>query len=130
MKKISYYLLAAVFAIAFAACSGGTTKSEAPAKEPVKTEPAAVVAPEPVAPAPAPSLTPAEMLKNFQDYAKAYGEAFNSITKDPKKYSDLAKQSQKQVSDMEQIKGKLTPKQLQAYQKALDIVLKVNRGGK
>ena len=126
MKKISLYFFTVVLATVFAAC-GGSTKTDESAKEPEKIEPVKeVVAPEPVAPA----LTPAEMLKSFQEYAKAYGEAHNNIAKDYKKYSELAKQSQKRVSDMEKIKSQLNAKQLQAYQKALDIVVKVNRGGK
>jgi len=128
MKKNFLYLVTIVSVIVFTACSG-STKSDTPAKEPVKVDTVkTVAAPEPVAPTP--TLTPAEMLKSFQDYAKAYGEAFNNIAKSPQKYSELAGQSQKRVNDMEQIKSQLTKKQLQDYQKALDIILKVNSVGK
>ena len=128
MRKISVFLLTAILMIAFAACSGAK-KTEAPAEEPVKTEVAEMaVASEPQPEAPA--LNPAEMLKEFQEYAKAYGEAFNNLKKDPKKFSELSGQSQKRVADMEKIKSELNAKQLQDYQKAIDIVLKVNRGGK
>jgi len=126
MKKISASICAVVLVMAFTACGGGT-KAKAPAEEPVKTEVVEeVVAPEPAAPA----LSPAEMLKNFQEYAKTYGEAFNNVSKDPKKYSELAGQSKNRVEEMEKIKESLNKKQLEEYQKSLDIVLKVNRGGK
>ena len=122
MKKIFAFLFTVVLVISFTACDGAK-KTKAPAEEPVKSE---VVAPEPETPA----LSPTEMLKAFQEYAKAYGEAFNNISKDPRKFSELSKQSQKQVTDMEKIKSELNAKQLQEYQKALDIILKVNKGGK
>jgi len=130
MKKISVFLLSFVLVIAFTACNR-TKNTKAPAEEPVKTVVAEKVEePAPPPPPPAPVLSPAEMLKDFQAYAKAYGEAFNNIAKDLKKYQELAKESQKRVADMEKIKDKLNAKQKQDYQKSLDIVLKVNRGGK
>ena len=128
MKKISLVLVTIILITVFTACSGAK-KNEAPAEEPVKSENTeAVVATE--AQPEAPVLNPAEMLKSFQEYAKTYGEAFNNITKDYKKYTELAGQSQKRINEMENIKDKLNKKQLEDYQKALDIVLKVNRGGK
>jgi hypothetical protein len=131
MKKISLYLFTLVFMTAFAACSG-TQKTEAPAEQPVKSDTVATVAtPQPVATdSIAPAKSPAELLKDFQAYAKSYGEAFNSMAKDPGKYQQLAAQSQKWVADMEKIKSQLNPAQLQAYKKACDIVIKVNKGGK
>ena len=127
MKKISLFLVTAILMIAFTSCSGAK-KTEAPAEEPAKSEVVETVAVESQPETPA--LSPAEMLKNFQEYAKAYGEAFNNLKKDPKKFSELSGQSQKRVADMEKIKSELNAKQLQDYQKAIDIVLKVNRGGK
>ena len=125
MKKIFVFLFSFAIMIAFTACDGAK-KDKAPAEETVKTE----TVEEPVAPEPeAPVLSPAEMLKEFQTYAKAYGEAFNNLAKDPKKYTELARESQKRVADMEKIKEQLNTKQKQDYQKSLDIVLKVNRGG-
>jgi len=133
MKKISVFLITAVLMIAFTACSGAK-KSDAPAENPVKKDsieqvatPDSVSTPQPAA---APASNPADMLKDFQAYAKAYGEAFNSIAKDPKKFTDLSGQSQKRVNEMEQIKGQLNAKQLQDYQKALDLIIKINKGGK
>jgi len=129
MKKISLFLVTAILMIAFAACNGAK-KTETPAEEPVKNETvdttAIVSEPQPEAPA----LSPADMLKEFQDYAKAYGEAFNNLAKDPQKYTDLSGQYQKRISDMEKIKSELNAKQLQDYQKAIDIIRQVNSGGK
>ena len=128
MKKITVLLVSAIFVIAFTSCSGAK-KNDASANEPVKTEAAETVnAPEPQPEAPA--LSPAEMLKSFQEYAKAYGDAFNNISKDLKKYSELAGQSKNRIEEMEKIKTKLNKKQAEDYQKALELVLKVNRGGK
>jgi len=131
MKKISLFLVTAIFMIAFTACTGAK-KTDAPTDQPVKSDSIAqVVAVDTTAVVPAaPALTPAEMLKNFQEYAKAYGDAFNNLVKDPNKFSELSKQSKAKVDEMEKIKGGLNPTQLKTYQKALEIVLKVNRGGK
>ena len=136
MKKINVFLVTAILMIAFTACSGAK-KNDAPANEPVKTEAVATTdksEPQLVivedTPAAVPAKSPAEMLKSFQEYAKAYGEAFNNISKDPKKYSELAGQSKKRVDEMESIKSELNKKQAEDYKKALEIVLKVNRGGK
>ena len=126
MKKISTFIFAVVLVIALTACNGGK-KAAAPTEEPVKIEVVEeVVAPEPAAPA----LSPAEMLKNFQAYAKEYGEAFNNISRNPRKYTELSSQSQKKVAEMEQIKSQLNARQLQDYQKALDIIVNVNKGGR
>ena len=134
MKKISIFFVTAILMIAFTACNGAK-KAEAPAEQPVKSDSVTIVAPTPAAPADSiatatPALTPAAMLKNFQAYVKAYGDAYNNAAKDPKKYIELSGQSQKQVADMEQIKSQLNPVQLQAYQKALDLIVKINKGGK
>jgi len=133
MKKIFVFLFVAIFTIAFTSCNGAK-KTEAPAQQPVKSDTVAVVAtPQPAAAdsvAKVPVKKPAEMLKDFQAYAKAYGEAYNNIAKDPAKYSNLAAQSQKMVADMEQIKSQLNPAQLQAYKKACDLIIKINKGGK
>ena len=133
MKKIFVFLFVTIFTIAFTACNGAK-KTEVPAQQPVKSDTVAVVAtPQPAATdsvAQAPAKSPAEMLKDFQAYAKAYGEAYNNIAKDPAKYSTLAAQSQKMVADMDQIKSQLNPAQLQAYKKACDLIIKINKGGK
>jgi len=133
MKKISVFLVTAILMIAFTACNGAK-KTEAPAEQqPVKTDSVTNVAPAAAQDSLAmatPAVNPADMLKNFQAYVKSYGEAYNNIAKDPKKFSDLSKQSQQKVSEMEQIKGQLNPTQLQAYQKAVDIIIKINKGGK
>jgi len=126
MKKFFTFVSAIVLFIAFTACGGGK-KTEAPAEAPVKTE---VVEEAVVTEPAAPALPPAEMLKEFQAFAKAYGEAYNNKVKDPKKYAEMIKLYQKQVSDMEKIKGELNAKQAQDYQKALKIIIDANTGGK
>ena len=129
MKKISTSIFIVVLVIIFTACDGGK-KAQTPAEEPAKIEVVeAVVAPEPPELA-APALSPAEMLKNFQAYAKEYGEAFNSIARNPRKFTELSGQSQKKVAEMEGIKSQLNARQQQDYQKALDIVINVNKGGR
>lgn len=129
MKKISVFFVTAILLIAFTACTGAK-KTEAPAEQPSITDSLkeAVVA-EPIV-EPAPVLAPAEVLKGFQAYAKEYGEAFNNLTKDPKKFTELSKQYQQKISEVEQIKSQLNPKQLKDFQTALDIIIKVNSGGK
>jgi hypothetical protein len=131
MKKISVFLVSAALFIAFTACDGAKT-TKATAEQPVKADTIApAVTPSPAATdSVAPAKSPADMLKDFQAYAKAYGEAFNNLSKSPAKYTELSGKSQKMVADMEKIKTQLNPRQLQDYQKALDIILKVNRGGK
>jgi len=134
MKKISVFFVTAILMIAFAACNGAK-KTEAPAEQSVKTDSVTNVAPAAqdsvAATAPAtPAVNPADMLKKFQAYVKAYGEAYNNITKDPKKYTDLAGQYKQKVDEMEQIKSQLNPTQLQTYQKTVDLLIKINKGGK
>jgi len=131
MKKILTLLFTVVLVMAFTACGGGKkTETPPPAQEPVKVEPVVTpVVEKPEVPAP-PKLSPAEMLKEFQSYAKAYGEAFNNMAKDPKKFTELSRESLKRVADMEKIKDNLNARQKQDYQRSLDIVKKVNSGGK
>jgi len=136
MKKISVFFVTAILMVAFTACNGAK-KTEAPAEQqPVKTDSITNVTPaasqdSTVAATPAtPAASPADMLKSFQAYVKAYGEAYNNIAKDPKKFTDLSGQSQQKVSEMEQIKSQLNPVQLQTYQKAVDLLIKINKGGK
>ena len=129
MKKISVFFVTAILMIAFMACSGAK-KSEAPAEQLTGSDSIAQTVVSDSVTTTAPTLSPAEMLKNFQNYVKAYGEANNNITKDPQKFMELSGQSQKQVDDMEQIKSQLNAAQLQAYQKALGVIIKVNKGGK
>jgi len=134
MKKIFLFFVSAILMIAFTACNG-SKKSEASA-EAVKTDSVTNVAPvaaqDSVAAAvpAAPAASPADMLKNFQAFAKSYGEAFNSIVKNPQKFTELSGQYKQKIADMEQIKDQLNARQLQDYKKALDIIIKVNRGGK
>jgi hypothetical protein len=127
MKKIFIILIAAISVIAISACSG-SKKSETSAQEPANNEPVETV----VAPAEpeAPALSPAEMLKNFQDYAREYGEAFNNLSRNPRRFSELSGQSQKRVAEMEAIKDQLNARQQQDYQRAFDLIVRVNSGGR
>jgi len=126
MKKILTFLISVFFIIAFTACNG-TKKTEAPAAAPIKSDSIAQVA---STDSVVPTKSPADMLKDFQDYVKSYGDAFNNSAKDPQKYITLAGQSQKRVAAMDQVKDQLTPAQLQDYQKARDLIIKINKGGK
>jgi ABC-type glycerol-3-phosphate transport system substrate-binding protein len=127
MKKNSIVLLVIGLSIAFAACSG-TKKSEAPAEEPVKNETVEeVIAPPPPADL---KLSPEKALKAFQDYAKAYAEAYNNIMKAPQKFKELSSQYQARIAEMEKIKSELNEKQQKEYQKAIELIIKVNKGGK
>jgi len=128
MKKISVFLVTTVLFMAFTACNGAK-KSDAPVKDPVKVEEMAPVL-EPQEEVPAVTVTPAEALKNFQDFAKEYAEAFNNISKDPKKFSDLAAKSQKILTEITAMQGQFNKKQLEDYKKAVEIIAKVNSGGK
>jgi len=135
MKKISVFFFTAILMIAFSACNGAK-KTDTPADQPVKSDSVTNVVP--AAPAdstmaavPAtPAISPVDMLKSFQDYVKAYGDAYNNAAKNPQKYAELSGQSQQKVADMEKIKDQLNAAQLQAYQKARDLVIKINNGGK
>jgi hypothetical protein len=126
MKKISIFLFTAVLMISFAACNGAK-KTDAPA-EVIESAPVEEVkAPEAT---PVVELTPAEALKAFQDFAKEYAEANNNISKDPQKFMKLAGQAQQKVADIERLKIDFNAKQLKEYQKAIEIITKVNQGGK
>jgi glucose/arabinose dehydrogenase len=130
MKRISMIIFSVAMIISFAACSGAQKKAEEPkdaAKTAVQKADTLKKAAEETAKV---EITPAEALKAFAAYAKEYAEAHNNITKDPNKYTKLARQSQEKVADMERLKIDFTKKQLEEYEKARDIVLKINRGGK
>ena len=131
MKKISVFLMTAVLIMSFTACSGAK-KADAPAEEPVKVEEVVeeVIEAIEVPQLEASTVKPAEALKNFQDFAKEYAEAFNNIAKDPKKFSDLAAKSTQIITDIAAVAGEFDKKQLEEYQKAAEIIAKVNTGGK
>ena len=126
MKKTSMILFAAALFISFAACSGGSKKSDGTVEEVVETIVDEIAAPQEDYVVP----TPAEALKAFSDYAKEYAESFNNITKDPAKFQKLASQMQQKVADMERLKIDFNAKQLKEYEKAMELVTKVNSGGK
>jgi vacuolar-type H+-ATPase subunit I/STV1 len=77
-----------------------------------------------------PAAKPEEVLKAFQAYVKEYAEAFNNITKDPAKFSSLAAQLNEKVAEIEKVKSSFNKKQLADYQKARDLINKVNNAGK
>jgi hypothetical protein len=126
MQKISISLFIAVLMISFAACSGAK-KAEEPAEVIEKEVVEEFKAPETP---PVVELTPAEALKQFQDYAKEYAEAYNNVAKNPQKYQKLASQMQQKVADIERLKVDFNKKQLQEYQKAVELITKVNKFGK
>jgi ABC-type glycerol-3-phosphate transport system substrate-binding protein len=130
MKRISMIIFAVAMTVSFAACSGAQKKAEEP-KEATKTAAQTTdslkkAAEETVSQ----EVTPAEAVKAFTAYAKEYADAYNNITKDPNKYTKLARQSQEKVADMERLKIDFTKKQLEEYQKAFEIVKKINSSGK
>ncbi|MDR2058409.1 MAG: hypothetical protein LBP83_09070 [Dysgonamonadaceae bacterium] len=93
MKKILLIFFAIVLMVSFAACNGAEkTEPTETVEIGLVTEVAAPETPAPV------ELSPAEVLKAFQEFAKEYGEAFNNITKDQGKYTTLAGQVQKKVA--------------------------------
>jgi ribosomal protein L10 len=123
MKKIFMILFTAALVLSFAACSGGKKVEEV--VETVETEVVEVAPEAPVYVEP----TPAEALKAFEEFAKAYGEAFNALPREAQKFSKLAGQVQGKVADMERFKVNLTPAQIKAYERALKIITDVNSGG-
>lgn len=129
MKRICIIVFNVALITSFAACTQsktGETQVESVAKE--VTEAVEEVKQEVVEEIPA--VKPAEALKAFQTYAKEYVESFNNITKDPAKFSKLAGQLQGKVTEIEKIKSTFSKKQLDDYQKARDLINKVNNAGK
>jgi len=125
MKKISVLLVSVILLAVFTACSGAK-KSETPAEETIKVEDV-VATPEPQVEAIA--VDPAVALKNFQDFAKEYAEAYNNSKKDPKKYTELAAKSTKIVTEIANLQDQFNKKQLEEFQKAVEVIAKINRGG-
>ncbi|GAP72005.1 hypothetical protein SAMD00024442_21_56 [Candidatus Symbiothrix dinenymphae] len=77
----------------------------------------------------APAVVPAVALKEFKALAKSYGEAFNNISKNPKKFQELAVQVQTKAAEIASISDQLKPAQLKEYEKALKLIAEVNAGG-
>jgi DNA repair ATPase RecN len=134
------YLFVAAITVAFAACSGGK-KAETPEESvaiEVETIESAVVDSAAAlvdslgnAVATVPQVeNPAEALKAFEAFAKEYAEAFNNLAKDPAKFQKLGQELQGKVADMERLKEKFDKKQTEAYTKAVELITKVNKGGK
>jgi hypothetical protein len=131
MKKICMIITSVALITSFAACSQAK-KDENKVKEAVEsvaTETAKAVeeVKEEVIPA---DVKPNEALKAFQAYVKEYAESFNNITKDPAKFSKLAGQLQGKVAEIEKIKSTFSKRQLEDYQKARELINKVNNAGK
>jgi hypothetical protein len=125
MKNVIVYLFVAALAVSFAACSGGK-KAEKVVEETRKIVDSVAVPVETIPQA----ENPAEALKAFEAFAKEYAEAFNNLAKDPQKFQKLGKQVQEKVADLERQKVNFDKKQEDAYKKALELISKVNRGGK
>ncbi|GHT59517.1 hypothetical protein AGMMS50239_06350 [Bacteroidia bacterium] len=131
MKKICIIIFSVALITSFAACSQAK-KDENKVKETVESVAAETVkaveeVKQEVVPA---EVKPDEALKAFQAYVKEYVESFNNIAKDPAKFSKLANQLQDKVTEMEKIKSGFSKKQLADYQKARDLINKVNNAGK
>jgi hypothetical protein len=50
--------------------------------------------------------------------------------KAPQKFKELSSQYQIKIEEMEKIKSQLNEKQQKEYQKAIELIIKVNKGGK
>ncbi|MCL1937665.1 MAG: hypothetical protein FWF52_04625 [Candidatus Azobacteroides sp.] len=125
MKKTLFIFLAVAATWLFTACNGAKKTEETPvATEPANTE----VQPASETPAVV-DLSPAEVLKAFQAFAKEYGEAYNNVGKDPQKYTQMVSQLQEKLDNIERVKSSLTPQQLKDYEKAMRIIKDVSRGG-
>jgi len=126
MKKIGMILFALVLFVSFSACNGGSKKAE---QEEVVEE-TIVVVDEVVPQEEVVEKTPAEVLKAFSEFAKEYAEAFNGLPKTITKYQELAKQSQEMIAEVSRAKDGFNAKQLKEYEKALELISNVNKGGK
>ena len=127
MKQIAMILFAAGMMTALTACQqtkNAEEKAETAATEVVEAAKAVVETP-----AAAPEIKPADAIKAFQAFAKEYAEAYNNITKNPVKYTQLAGRYKDQIAEVEKVKDKFTPAQVKAYEKALQIIKDVNSGG-
>jgi uncharacterized protein YpuA (DUF1002 family) len=130
MKKICMIIFSVALITSFAACSQAK-KDENKVKEAVESVAAETAkAVEEVKQEVVAEVKPDEALKAFQAYVKEYAESFNNITKDPAKFSKLANQLQDKVAEMEKIKSGFSKKQEADYQKARDLINKVNNAGK
>ena len=111
--------------ISFAAC-----KDAKKAEEVVNSTTTETVETEEIAPVEeAVKLTPAEALKAFKDYAKAYGEAYNNIVKDPQKFNELVGQFNAQKAEIDKYTADFTSAQTKEYERALKIIIDANTGG-
>ncbi len=127
MKKYLIVLLSATLLVGLNSCKKESTESTA-ADQPAPTE-QTTPAPETIEPAPeevAPAKSASEMLKEFEDYVVAYADANNNMTKNPKKYQELAQQSQSWVQDMERVKGDLKPAEVKKYDKLIKDLANIN----
>lgn len=127
MKKISLILLSAAVLIGFTACEKKKEPAtQAPVEVAEQKAPENKVAEEEETTPPEPEKTPEEMLKGFKEFIVAYADANNNKSKNIKKYTELAQQSQQWVKDMESIKGQFNDKQLKSYQKLIEELTKIN----
>ncbi|GHT49237.1 hypothetical protein AGMMS49982_02270 [Bacteroidia bacterium] len=137
--KAKSILLLAVVTMSLAACNKtkkADSASECCAKDTTtaccaKKDTAACCAKDTIAcaKAEAPAVVPAVALKEFKALAKSYGEAFNNISKNPKKFQELAVQVQTKAAEIASISDQLKPAQLKEYEKALKLIADVNAGG-
>lgn len=124
MKKICLFLFATVMVVSLVACGGNKETKEATVEEKVVE----IVEEIPETPA-APTKTPEETLKAYEDFAKKYAEAYNNIAKDPQTFSKMAGEYQGMLADMDRLRVDFNEAQLKRLQKATDIIVQVNTGG-
>ncbi len=125
MKKISMILFAAVLFVSFTACGGGKKEEQ---KAPEATENAEVkeeVQEKQEAPA---EITPAQALKNFEEFSKKFVDVINKMkvgdTKVIQEYSKLSNEYPQQVADMERYKVDFNKAQLKTYEDAQAFIAK------
>ncbi len=128
MKK-SLLFLAVALTVSFAACNKTEKASDnqeaAPQTEVVELQTnteTEVITEEPAAP----TKTPEEILKGFEQFINEYAEANNNKVKDIKKYQELAKQSGEWAKEVNSIRGELDKKQTERLNKALENLTKIN----
>jgi Asp-tRNA(Asn)/Glu-tRNA(Gln) amidotransferase A subunit family amidase len=128
MKKIFVLMFAAAMFVSFQSCKKDAQKVEDAATEAVQKVEDAV---EDVVDAVVPEIKPADALKAFQDYSKAYGEAFNR--RDYATLSKLGKTFNEELKKIQPFVKDFNAKQKKDYDFSLNILKEVNTqlsGGK
>ena len=127
MKKVCLIGIAAAILLGFSACSSDkkapATEATAPTEEVIVEE--VVIAEE--APAEeAPAKSADQLLKEFDEFVRAYADASNNKTKNIKKYTELAQQSVQWSKDIQAASANFTAKQKKKADKLLQDLIKIN----